>query len=881
MRKLLILSIILALFTVCVSAAAPIFTIDTSDAKEVYRNTFDDASALNDFTQYSGTWGVEDGKAYILPGQASANAYFVYTGSDTALHDMTDYVVSVDMYNVRQATGLVARCDLDTCSNALHGYMGVNASCQTNGTYFFTRVTNNTAGTNATSIGSAPVIFAPGANIRLEVAMRGELIQTAAYDLDTGMLLWVRTGVTELCLSGSFGLFAYTKIVNGLDVSETRFDNLTVKTLSPVSDAKNFEVSSALIDISGATEVYRNTFDDAASLNDFTQYSGTWGVENGKAYVLPGQASANAYFVYTGENTALHDLSDYVVEVDIYNLRQAEGLVARCDLDTCNTKIQGYMGVNANFNTAGTKAYNRVTKTADGSSAAALGTSAEICKPGANVHLTLVMKGTTVQYLVTDIDTGEVLCNITADTEYCPSGSFGLMAYTKVLNGLDNSDSRFDNLVVKTLPSNAGEALTKADFAAEQHGDDRIDLNANDTVAIHKTLTMANGTFEADMFMPAAANSSVLQAVKGDDRIDNAGIIFNRSADGSSYYKLQMYRRTYVATVTDGAISKISNQIYTRLYKAVGGTETLLEEFSMEASGLGSWGTVKLRAVVKDGKIYGYMNDRCYVSVTDETPLIGTGVGVFTNIAGTSFANINVSNVTTPDKADIVVWGHSHPGGWLNAVDEFAKYGKTVNVALGGSSTLDMPNIVDEMATYEPKVAVIMIGSNNMGYTVTKNVTDLDNSFDMLRELCPGIKFILITEWWQPVRLETYGDYVLSLNKAYREYADANDDVTIVEGWNIPIDENGNFDESCFKDTMHLNPAAMYKLTQRTDAALGYIIGGNMGDVNEDGKVDVSDILISLRMLVNSDGYLPYADRNFDGVIALIDVLNVLKNAVI
>ena len=880
MKRLLILAFMLAFMTVCASAAAPLFTIDTTGATEVYRNTFDDATALNDFTQYSGTWGVENGRAYVLPGQANANAYFVYTGANKALHDMTDYVVSVDMYNVRQATGLVARCDLDTCSGALHGYMGINASCQTNGTYFFTRVTNNTAGTNATSLGSAPVIFAPGANIRLEVAMRGELIQTAVYDLDTGMLLWVRSGVTELCPSGSFGLFAYTRIMDGLDVSETRFDNLTVKTLSSVSDAKNFNVSSSLIDISGATEVYRNTFDDATALNDFTQYSGKWGVENGKAYVLPGQASANAYFVYTGSNTALHDLGDYVVEVDIYNLRQAEGLVARCDLDTCNTKIQGYMGVNANFNTAGTKAYNRVTKAADGSSSASLGTSAEICKPGANVHLTLVMKGTTVQYLVTDIDSGEVLCNITADTEYCPSGSFGLMAYTKVVNGLDNSDSRFDNLVVKTLPSNAGEALTKADFAAEQHGNDRIDLTANDTVAIHKTLTMANGTFEADMFMPAAANSSVLQAVKGDDRIDNAGIMFNISADGSSYYKLQMYRRTYVATVTDGAITKISNQIYTRLYKVVNSTETLLEEFYMEASGLGSWGTANLRVVVDNGKIYGYMNDRCYVSVTDAQPLTGTGVGVFTNIAGTSFANISVSNVTTPDKADIIVWGHSHPGGWLNAVDEFAKYGKTVNVALGGSSTLDMPNIVDEMATYNPKVAVIMIGSNNMGYTVDKNVTDLDNSFNMLRELCPGIKFILITEWWQPVRLETYGDYVLSLNKAYREYADSNDDVTIVEGWNIPIDKNGNFDESCFKDTMHLNPAAMYKLTQRTHAALGFLVDGNMGDIDEDGNVDVIDVLVSLGVLLNHNDYIPNADRNFDGEIDLIDVLKILKNSV-
>ncbi len=55
MKKLIVLSLILVLFTIGISAAQPVFVIDTSDAVEVYRNTFDDASALNDFTQYSGT----------------------------------------------------------------------------------------------------------------------------------------------------------------------------------------------------------------------------------------------------------------------------------------------------------------------------------------------------------------------------------------------------------------------------------------------------------------------------------------------------------------------------------------------------------------------------------------------------------------------------------------------------------------------------------------------------------------------------------------------------------------------------------------------------------------------------------------------------------
>ena len=878
MKKLLILSLIFAIFTIGIFAAQPPTVIDTSGATEVYRNTFDDAASLNDFTQYSGTWGIENGRAYVLPGQAAANAYFVYTGKNTALHTLTDYVVSVEMYNVRQATGLVARCDLATCSTALHGYMGVNASCQTNGTCFFTRVTSNTAGTSTTSLGSSPVIFAPGANIRLEVAMRGKVVQTTAYDIDTGLLLWTRSGVTDLATNGSFGLMAYTKIMDGLDVSETRFDNLVVKTLSPVSNDVNFSVSSELIDISGATEVYRNTFDDADSLNDFTQYSGTWGVENGRAYVLPGQTAANAYFVYTGENTALHNLSDYVLEVDIYNLRQAEGLVARCDLTKCNTAIQGYMGLNPNFNTAGTKAYNRITKTDDGKSATSLATSDEICAPGMNVHLTVVMKGTTVQYLVTDIDTGKVLCNLTSETSTHLSGSFGLMAYTKVVNGLDNSDSRFDNLVVKTLPSNAAPAPSKADYAAKQHGNDRIDLLVNGTFAVSDTLEMTNGTVSAQVFMPAAATKNDLKPVKNDKREDSAGIMFNMSEDQKSYYSLELYHKSYVATVENGEITKITTNVYTRLYKTVNGTKTMLEEFYLEASGLGSYGAVELRAVVDNGKIYGYMNDRLYVSVTDENPLTGSGVGVFADLAGTTFANVKMTDTTDCDKADIIIWGHSHPGGWYHAVDEFARYGKVANLALGGSSTLDMPNIVDEMATYNPKVAIIMIGSNNMGYTVEKNVTDLDSGFDMLRALCPEIKFILITEWWQPSRLETYGDYVLSLNDAYRAYAAKNDDVFIVEGWDIPV-KDGVLDESMFKDTQHLNPAAYLILNARTHTVLSYLFDGISGDVDGDGKVTVKDALTTLSYLVNNR-YSASADSDFNGKIELIDVLKILKRAV-
>lgn len=881
MKKILFCSLFLSLLLCIAAVAAPNNeTIDTSGAVEIYRNTFDSAAALNDF-MLRGEWGVENGKAYVLPNQTSMNAYTLYNGANETLKNLTDYVVSVEMYNVRQATGLVARCDLATANTAMHGYMGVNASCQTNGTYFFTRVTNNTAGTATISLGSSPVIFAPGANIRLEVAMQGKIVQTKAYDLDTDMLLWVRSGVTDLHPSGSFGLFAYTKVLDGLDVSETRFDNLVVKSLPSVSSAENFDVYATLTDTANAVEVYRNTFDDATALNDFTQYSGTWGVENGKARLLANQANtnANAYFVYTGANETLKNLTDCIIEVDVYNLRQAEGLVARCDLSACNTNIQGYMGFNPNFNTAGTKAYMRVTSSADGKSAKGLGTSAEICKPGDNVHLTVILRGNTAQYIVSNIDSGKVLCAMTAETDLAASGSFGLMAYTKIVNGLDNSESRFDNLVVKTLPAVTDENYTRADYAAEQHGDDRIDFLADGMLAVHKSLSMTNGTVNAQVFMPTAASASNFpgEIVKGNTRVDRAGILFNRSADGNSYYKLQMKRTYKITEVTDGAITDSSTTVHFELYKVQNGSEKLLKSFYMEAAGLGSWGMSELRAVKDGGKIYCYANNRCYIALEDASPLTGSGVALFGDLAGTSFANISVSDVTTPDKADLVTWGHSHIGGWYNFEEAVSVYGKGINIGLGGAATNDMPNVINEIASYEPKVIVIMIGSNNYASGAEKNTADLKKYNEQLHALLPAASIFVISEWWQPSRIETYGQTVLDLNEAYRAYAAETPYVSIIEGFDLALTD-GEFDANKFKDTHHLKPAIYPELDKRLLSAIAPAFG-EVGDVNGDGAVSLRDVLLAVRVLLNGE-YLRVADLNFDGEVTLLDCIKILRSIV-
>ena len=229
--------------------------------------------------------------------------------------------------------------------------------------------------------------------------------------------------------------------------------------------------------------------------------------------------------------------------------------------------------------------------------------------------------------------------------------------------------------------------------------------------------------------------------------------------------------------------------------------------------------------------------------------------------------------MTTPDKADLVTWGHSHIGGWYNFCDTFAKYGTAVNIGLGGSATNDMPNVIKEIASYEPEVIVIMIGSNNYGSGAEKNTADLEKYNAQLHKLLPDAKIVLITEWWQPSRLETYGQTVLDLNDAYRAYAKETYYVYIAEGFPLALTD-GEFDESNFKDTMHLTPAVYKKLDATVLAVVDTLYGGE--DIDKDGVVSVKDVLLALHAMLNGE-YLPAADRNFNGAIELLDCLQILK----
>ena len=551
------------------------------------------------------------------------------------------------------------------------------------------------------------------------------------------------------------------------------------------------------IDTSEKTVVYRNTFDSADALKDFTQYRGTWGVVDGQARLLSYTQATNTYILYTGSDASLQRLTDYVVEVNLYNVQTAAGLIVGSDLDRIDTTlVQGYMGYNAFVSSEGTKGALRSTA-ADGKTAPNLFVSSQHFNPGDDLHLEMAVRGDLVQFAISDLDSGMELLTWSGINGEHTSGAFGLMAYSKIVNGvLDCRKCAFDNLTVSVLPPlDEGEAFTVVSGGFTQSGIDRVDSTVYNSVAVHKGTELAAGTVKADVFLPEK---------------QQVGILVGYSAADNSYYKLAV---TYEKKLL---LSKVQN-----------GKEKQLKATSLSAMGIGPYGSAEIRAVFCDGVIYGYLNDKCLIAYTDAQPLTGTGVGVFAGAPDNTILNFQTSTVCAPDKADIVIWGHSHMQRWIHAAEVLADYGAVANLGVGGSNTPYWSALTDEISSYGADTIIVMSGSNDLAkYENAATLRTLSTIFAKLRAKNPDVRIFLITEWFQPARIEKYKDKVLDLNALYRGYATENADwLTIIEGHDIPMTADGSLDESFFADTQHFNTTAYAVLNGRTKAALDTVMG--------------------------------------------------------
>ena len=239
-------------------------------------------------------------------------------------------------------------------------------------------------------------------------------------------------------------------------VGTAYFDNLKITTANEVN-LDNAEVVvpevEYAIDTSKITTVYTNTFDTQDSLKEFKLYGGEWTVQDGKLYPTA-VASKFTHMLYNGSQK-LKGLTDYVLDVDMYNSQTQMGAIIRSDLGLASdgdNAICGYIGFLAFDGVKAALGYGN----AEGGWGGNLLVGTAAFKPGSNLHLQVAVQGKTMQLVVTELETGKFLWTGSADDTTWASGTFGFRAYGLEKSGLMNlNNTAFDNLKISVFGDGA------------------------------------------------------------------------------------------------------------------------------------------------------------------------------------------------------------------------------------------------------------------------------------------------------------------------------------------------------------------------------------------------------------------------------------------
>ena len=598
------------------------------------------------------------------------------------------------------------------------------------------------------------------------------------------------------------------------------------------------------IDTTNKTLIYENNFDTADALADFVQYNGKFTVKDGRAVLDSYSKATNAFILYAGNAPELRNLKEYVIEVDLYNVQTAAGLVAFCELSEASNAGHGYAGYNVFVNSTGQKPAIR-TASEDGKSNPFLKVCPWRINPGDDIHIEAAVCGDIVQVRFSYLSDGREFWTFSLNDTAWRGSSFGLMAYTKIYDDvLDCRKSSFDNLRISVLQDKDEQTTYKTVGGSFEYGY-QARATADGSIAVAENINNSMGSASVKTFLPAEGN---------------VGLVFGYGEDGS-YYKFA-----------------VSSDKKLHLIKVSGGKTTTLKTTSLSAMGTGQWGVCELRAVYYLGKIYCYLNNKCLLAYTDKNYLTGGGVGIFSDKAGGVLLGLSTSLKTEPDSADIVMWGHSHMQAWYYAAEDLSEHGVVANLGVGGSNTPYWNALTNEISSYNADIIIVMSGSNDMGkYSVNQIVAYLKDTFAKIKAKNPDVHFILITEWLQPSRLETYGDKVREMEQRWRQLADEDPlSITIVDGYSIPLDEDGNFSDALFTDTQHMGVLGYTELEKRVSAAIenvkaGVFIGG--------GSYTNIDLTLLVRRLAGWDIDVPDAclDVTGDGKLTNRDALMLIK----
>ncbi len=215
------------------------------------------------------------------------------------------------------------------------------------------------------------------------------------------------------------------------------------------------------VDTSSLKTVYTNTFDDASAIADFDQYYGTWSVVNGKLYLTAKTGTAQTFILYNGDSS-LTSLTDYVVDVDMYNVQSQGGIIIPGDADRASAtgdgnNFYGYLGFISFTGEKGAIGYSSTSGGWGGNLIA----GKNVTVPGTNIHLQLAVKGSAITLNLFDPERDRTLWSATVEDTTWTKGTFGFRLYSgtdktfegNTLNVLGTT--AFDNLVVSVFDTPA------------------------------------------------------------------------------------------------------------------------------------------------------------------------------------------------------------------------------------------------------------------------------------------------------------------------------------------------------------------------------------------------------------------------------------------
>ena len=224
------------------------------------------------------------------------------------------------------------------------------------------------------------------------------------------------------------------------------------------------------VSVSAAEYVYyENDFSDAATLEDFTQYRGVWSIVDGQLRLTDyGEITIGdqAFLLFTKDESIMN-LTDYILEVDMYNVQTQGGPLFRCDVTKATGETNNsFYGYQAFLSFTGTKgALGRGDLLGDW--AGNLKVSGDVVTRGSNIHLKVVAEGKNITYIITDLATSQELWNHTLENGEFALGSFGFRLVTSHTDGSTNINTvGLDNLKVVAI-GEVGDHLASGKTLAE------------------------------------------------------------------------------------------------------------------------------------------------------------------------------------------------------------------------------------------------------------------------------------------------------------------------------------------------------------------------------------------------------------------------------